>query len=257
MKFNTFDLICTQRERFARDFFLFSFRKPFYDSENFKKRVRTPFSFWIGCKFMFKSGKLGQLIPNVKVARNKQRQQIDQPLLLRATPPTPHTERKTPGKVKLTTGRICFCSFTLGPDTLFCERSDKAANVLVKKDLNHKLCQIIEMRSIMSVHGGRWLHCLNASSYSKILFEECCRKCNLDLQNVFVFLSDKNLARIFTFRSREIPSFQSLSAFLSNFHPHHEFSPAGKAGAGKKHVEITDREEQENFGVLIKKNLFG
>lgn len=45
MKFNTFDLICTQRVRFARDFFLFSFRMPFYDSENFKKRVRTPFSF--------------------------------------------------------------------------------------------------------------------------------------------------------------------------------------------------------------------
>lgn len=47
---------------------------------------------------MLKSGKLAQRIPNVNVARNKQRQQIDQPLLLRATPPTPHTETKNPRK---------------------------------------------------------------------------------------------------------------------------------------------------------------
>lgn len=47
---------------------------------------------------MLKSGKLAQLMPNVKVARNKQRQQIDQPLLLRATPPTPHAKMKNPRK---------------------------------------------------------------------------------------------------------------------------------------------------------------
>lgn len=261
MKFHTFDLICTQRVRFARDFFLFSFRKAF---TSWKLQKTCMFALFIlnRLQIYVEKRKTCPTDSNVKVARNKQRQQIDQPLLLRATLPTPHTETKNPRKVKLTTGRECFCSSPSDPTHYSCKHSDNIAYVPLKTDLNPPTSFDSHRKAIpMSDFSERWLNCFLVYYLSFIYKSQLSEKSatnNLKLQNFFVFLWVR-IPQEFSRPNHEKILLSNLSAPLSRtFIPTTTFSLAGKAGAGRKHVEKSRIEKnKETLVFWWKKNLFG